>query len=160
MSLLGDEAVAGTKQVVLADEPAEPPRVLAVHDREHADAPAGHPVGGGPQRLVGMGHDRIAAHDIGDPAPIRARLDGEGAAAVEGRFDLMAPHHPEQRAICIDHGIEALEPLAGSAPEDRAEGIEEAGYRVVSNHGRAAGQSVDHLHLHLLGGRDFAWPPG
>jgi histidine triad (HIT) family protein len=42
----------------------------------------------------------------------------------------------------------------------RAEGIEAAGYRVVANHGRAAGQSVDHLHLHLLGGRDLAWPPG
>ena len=50
--------------------------------------------------------------------------------------------------------------FAVSADVARAEGIEADGYRVVSNHGRAAGQSVDHLHLHLLGGRDFAWPPG
>jgi histidine triad (HIT) family protein len=34
------------------------------------------------------------------------------------------------------------------------------GYRVVVNCGPAAGQSVAHLHYHLLGGRDFAWPPG
>jgi histidine triad (HIT) family protein len=34
------------------------------------------------------------------------------------------------------------------------------GFRVVTNIGPAAGQSVDHLHLHVLGGRDFRWPPG
>lgn len=33
-------------------------------------------------------------------------------------------------------------------------------YRIVSNCGSQAGQSVGHLHFHLLGGRDFAWPPG
>ena len=34
------------------------------------------------------------------------------------------------------------------------------GFRTVFNNGRGAGQSVFHLHLHLLGGRDFRWPPG
>jgi histidine triad (HIT) family protein len=34
------------------------------------------------------------------------------------------------------------------------------GYRTVVNNGRGAGQSVFHLHLHLLGGRPFRWPPG
>jgi histidine triad (HIT) family protein len=34
------------------------------------------------------------------------------------------------------------------------------GYRTVFNNGRGAGQSVFHLHLHLLGGREFRWPPG
>lgn len=34
------------------------------------------------------------------------------------------------------------------------------GYRIVTNVGPAAGQSVDHLHLHLLGGRGLGWPPG
>lgn len=38
-------------------------------------------------------------------------------------------------------------------------GLDE-GYRVVSNCGAGAGQTVFHLHFHLLGGRDFAWPPG
>ena len=34
------------------------------------------------------------------------------------------------------------------------------GYRTVLNNGSGAGQSVFHLHLHLLGGRNFRWPPG
>ena len=34
------------------------------------------------------------------------------------------------------------------------------GYRTVANNGTGAGQSVFHLHLHLLGGREFRWPPG
>jgi histidine triad (HIT) family protein len=34
------------------------------------------------------------------------------------------------------------------------------GYRVVINNGPAAGQTVDHLHLHLIGGRSLDWPPG
>lgn len=40
------------------------------------------------------------------------------------------------------------------------EGIAEAGYRTVINCNAAAGQTVFHLHLHLLGGRPMQWPPG
>ena len=39
-------------------------------------------------------------------------------------------------------------------------GLNETGYRVVTNAGEHAGQSVFQLHFHLLGGRDFSWPPG
>ncbi len=42
----------------------------------------------------------------------------------------------------------------------RNEGIADQGYRLVSNVGRWAGQTVEHLHVHLLGGRPFSWPPG
>jgi histidine triad (HIT) family protein len=42
----------------------------------------------------------------------------------------------------------------------KAEGTDDAGYRVTMNCNRAAGQTVFHLHLHLLGGRNFTWPPG
>ena len=42
----------------------------------------------------------------------------------------------------------------------RSMGIADAGYRLVSNVGAWGGQSVDHLHLHLMGGRSFDWPPG
>ena len=40
------------------------------------------------------------------------------------------------------------------------EGLAEDGYRVVMNCNEAAGQSVFHIHLHLLGGRPMSWPPG
>lgn len=39
-------------------------------------------------------------------------------------------------------------------------GIAESGYRVVTNCGKQGGQSVDHLHFHILGGRQLDWPPG
>ena len=42
----------------------------------------------------------------------------------------------------------------------RMEGLEEQGYRVVMNCMEGAGQSVFHIHLHLLGGRPLRWPPG
>jgi histidine triad (HIT) family protein len=42
----------------------------------------------------------------------------------------------------------------------RSEGIAEGGYRIVTNIGAWGGQSVDHLHFHLMGGRAFTWPPG
>jgi histidine triad (HIT) family protein len=42
----------------------------------------------------------------------------------------------------------------------RAEGLEEGGYRVVTNTGSNAGQTVFHIHFHILGGRPMAWPPG
>ena len=42
----------------------------------------------------------------------------------------------------------------------REKGVAEGGFRVVANINRDAGQSVDHFHLHVLGGRAFGWPPG
>ena len=41
-----------------------------------------------------------------------------------------------------------------------ADGIDESGFRIVTNIGRDGGQTVDHLHLHVLGGRPMSWPPG
>jgi histidine triad (HIT) family protein len=42
----------------------------------------------------------------------------------------------------------------------RENGLTDGGYRLVWNHGPDAGQSVFHIHLHVLGGRQMAWPPG
>ena len=42
----------------------------------------------------------------------------------------------------------------------RAEGLTEVGYRMVTNIGAWGGQTVAHLHVHLLGGRSMSWPPG
>ena len=60
---------------------------------------------------------------------------------------------------------EADGPLLGrlfgvAADLARSEGIADGGYRLVSNVGRWGGQTVDHLHIHLMGGRSFTWPPG
>ena len=50
--------------------------------------------------------------------------------------------------------------FAAAAESARQEGIADNGYRLVANVGRWGGQTVDHLHLHLMGGRAFDWPPG
>ena len=50
--------------------------------------------------------------------------------------------------------------FAVTADMARREGIAEDGYRLTSNVGRWGGQTVNHLHLHLMGGRPFTWPPG
>ena len=42
----------------------------------------------------------------------------------------------------------------------RREGVEEDGYRLAVNCGKHGGQAVEHLHVHLLGGRQMGWPPG
>ncbi len=42
----------------------------------------------------------------------------------------------------------------------KAEGLQEGGFRVVSNAGRGGGQTVDHLHFHMIAGRSLGWPPG
>jgi len=54
----------------------------------------------------------------------------------------------------VGHIVQVAAQLAGS------EGIAESGFRVVANCGPQAGQSVDHVHFHLLGGRVLGWPPG
>jgi histidine triad (HIT) family protein len=60
---------------------------------------------------------------------------------------------------------EAHGPLVGrlfavAADIARTEGLEGPGYRLVTNVGADGGQTVDHLHVHLLGGRRMTWPPG
>lgn len=50
--------------------------------------------------------------------------------------------------------------MAFAATVASEQGLDGAGYRIVTNTGGNAGQSVDHLHLHVLGGRKLTWPPG
>jgi histidine triad (HIT) family protein len=50
--------------------------------------------------------------------------------------------------------------LLTAASIAKREGIDVTGYRVVVNHGHHGGESVPHLHLHVLGGRQMKWPPG
>lgn len=48
--------------------------------------------------------------------------------------------------------------VAASIARDK--GVAESGFRIVNNNNAGAGQSVFHIHFHLLAGRDFTWPPG
>jgi histidine triad (HIT) family protein len=50
--------------------------------------------------------------------------------------------------------------LLASSEIAKKVGVAEGGYRLVINNGRDAGESVPHLHIHLLGGRAMQWPPG
>jgi histidine triad (HIT) family protein len=52
------------------------------------------------------------------------------------------------------------DPFVAAKEIATAEGLADDGYRVVMNCNEAAGQTVFHLHLHLLGGRQLGWPPG
>lgn len=80
-----------------------------------------------------------------------------------------APTHilliPEEHVPTLNDLEPANDPAVGRLVRAAAgvaadEGIAEAGYRLVWNCNRGAGQTVFHLHLHLLGGRPLTWPPG
>jgi len=86
-------------------------------------------------------------------------------------FEDISPQAPTHILICSRKHLEKLGdaaeqdgPLLGRAllvaAKIAAERKLGSGYRVVVNNGRGAGQTVWHLHFHLLGGRDFHWPPG
>src|SRR2546421_7094994 len=69
-------------------------------------------------------------------------------------------HLPSVRELTVEHGDTMIELVHVAAHLARAEGIDESGWRLVTNVGADAGQTVHHLHVHLLGGRRMGWPPG
>jgi histidine triad (HIT) family protein len=80
-----------------------------------------------------------------------------------------APTHvlliPKEHLASLDaaeagHAALLGEMLLRSAALARELGLVEGGYRVVNNCGAGAGQSVFHIHFHILGGRAMGWPPG
>ncbi|MBQ8764634.1 MAG: histidine triad nucleotide-binding protein [Clostridia bacterium] len=60
----------------------------------------------------------------------------------------------EENASIVGHIFAVAAKIA------KEEGIAEGGYRIVNNCGQDGGQTVGHLHFHMLGGRSLAWPPG
>lgn len=58
------------------------------------------------------------------------------------------------------HAVVLAGVFAAAKEVARQEGLAERGYRLVFNVGKDSGNSVPHLHLHVLGGRTMAWPPG
>lgn len=67
-------------------------------------------------------------------------------------------HRPDAAASAADDPAAIGRLVAAAAEVASREGLED--YRLVFNTGAGAGQSVFHTHLHVLGGRDLAWPPG
>ncbi len=108
---------------------------------------------------------RIVRGEI--PATIVKR--SEEAVAFRD-IDARAPTHvlviPTKHVAAVRdakgaEGERLLGRLLSFAAEVASElGLDTGGYRVVTNTGKDAGQSVDHLHLHVLGGRKLTWPPG
>lgn len=81
----------------------------------------------------------------------------------------MAPTHvlvlPREHIATINDLTAEKEGLAGhllrvGAELAKKEGIDQSGYRLVFNTNDDGGQTVFHIHLHVLGGRSFGWPPG
>ena len=89
----------------------------------------------------------VAVRDISPRAPTHVLI-------------LSTEHIPSAADLAAGDGelLETVFELAASIA--RAEGIADRGYRVVTNVGEWGGQTVRHLHFHLLGGRSMAWPPG
>lgn len=69
-------------------------------------------------------------------------------------------HHPDAAALGRADPPLAGDLLAAAGEVARMEGIADSGYRLVLNAGPGAGQTVFHVHCHVLGGRRMTWPPG
>jgi len=69
-------------------------------------------------------------------------------------------HYPDVAALAGADAALLGEVIDAAQQVAAAEGVAEAGYRVVFNTGVQAGQTVPHVHGHVLGGRSLTWPPG
>ncbi|HWX38759.1 MAG TPA: histidine triad nucleotide-binding protein [Candidatus Sulfotelmatobacter sp.] len=99
-----------------------------------------------PSKMVYEDADIFAFEDIQPQAPTHILI------CPRKHVVSLTESGPEDAAILGD-----MQLVAAKLAKDRK--LTE-GYRTVLNNGRGAGQSVFHLHLHLLGGREFRWPPG
>ncbi|MBK97153.1 MAG: histidine triad nucleotide-binding protein [Planctomycetaceae bacterium] len=115
---------------------------------------------------------------MSEPTIFKRILDGEIPADVVYEDDQclafhdvapQAPVHilviPKKEIVSIEHLSEEDEQLVGHIflviqKIARDQGLANDGYRVICNCGEGGGQTVFHLHYHLMGGRDLPWPPG
>lgn len=101
-----------------------------------------------PAMIVKRSDEALAFRDIDAKAPVHVLV-------------IPAAHVPAVRNAKGAEGERLLGRLLAFAAEvAREEGLDGEGYRIVTNTGKNAGQSVDHLHLHVMGGRKMTWPPG
>jgi len=98
-----------------------------------------------PATLVAETDECVAFRDINPEAPVHILV-------------IPRDHIPSASAVKDAAVVGKMTQLAAELA--KREGIAESGYRLVMNTNADAGQTVFHLHMHLLGGRRMAWPPG
>lgn len=100
-----------------------------------------------PADIIYENDDCLAFRDISPQAPVHV---------------LVVPKRVIPRIGLAENDDQALlgRLLLAAAEVARNEGIADSGYRVVINHGAHGGETVPHLHVHVLGGRALTWPPG
>ena len=100
-----------------------------------------------PARIVFEDDDVLAFHDVNPQAPVHV---------------LIVPKRVLARLAEANESDQSLlgKLILTAAKVARDLGLSESGYRVVINSGPDAGESVPHLHVHLLGKRPLSWPPG
>jgi len=112
--------------------------------------------------------DCIFCQIVEGKAPAKIVFEDETVVAFED-VNPQAPVHillvPRKHLPSLKEAAMEDEPLLGhmltvAARLARERGLDSKGYRSVINNGSWAGQSVFHLHVHILGGRVFRWPPG
>lgn len=89
----------------------------------------------------------LAFHDVNPQAPTHVLV-------IPKKPIVSLEHIQAEDAGLLGHLMLTIPAIA------RELGLASDGYRVVVNCGRDGGQSVDHLHFHILGGRPLSWPPG
>jgi histidine triad (HIT) family protein len=100
-----------------------------------------------PAQIVYSSPDVTAFRDINPQAPTHVLvIPNLHIASIAG----MGSSHPQLLARLFNVVDEIV----------RAEGVGTTGYRLVANSGPNGGQTVNHLHFHILGGRQMSWPPG
>lgn len=112
--------------------------------------------------------ETIFAKIVRKEIPAKILYEDELALVFED-IHPQAPVHflviPKEPVASLDAMAESQKGLIGhllwvASVVARDRGLSESGYRVVTNIGADGGQSVSHLHYHVLGGRQMSWPPG
>jgi histidine triad (HIT) family protein len=100
-----------------------------------------------PSQVVHESADALAFRDLNPQAPVHV---------------LVVPrrHIEDAAALSTDDAAVLIEMFTLARQVAEMEGIAERGYRLLFNVGTDASNSVPHLHLHVVGGRRLAWPPG
>jgi histidine triad (HIT) family protein len=100
-----------------------------------------------PSELMHEDEQCVAFRDVNPQAPVHWLI-------VPKRHIARLHDLTQEDQSLLGHLLLTARALAGRA------GVAESGYRLVANNGDDGGQTVPHLHLHLLGGRAMRWPPG